>query len=135
MDLSFWVAIAAFIVVVVTAAILLRRVRGTPAVGAAAAVVATGTIAQRLALLRTMIRWTGYISILLIVALIGSQGLILVLLPSNPSPALIGLLQTGQTGLVAALGAMVGALAMGIGSYFTFRSAAETSGQETPSAP
>lgn len=47
----------------------------------------------------------------------------------------MGLLQTILTGLVGALGILIGAIGTGIGSYFTFRSAKETSGDEAASGP
>lgn len=94
-----------------------------------------GTIEQRLRLLRTLI-WVGMaLAALLTIVILTSQWLILDKLPASPDASLIGLLQTIQTGLVGALMTLVGAIGTGIGTYFTFRSAKETSGEETPSGP
>ena len=86
--------------------------------------------ADKLGMLRTLIRWAGVLAVFLMVILFGSQWLILALLPLAPSPALIGLLQTGQTGLVGALAATVGGIAAAVATYFSFRSAKETSGED-----
>ena len=86
--------------------------------------------ADKLGMLRTLIRWAGMLAVFLMVILFGSQWLILTLLPSSPSPALIGLIQTGQTGLVGALAMTVGGIATAVGAYFSFRSAKETSGDD-----
>ncbi len=94
-----------------------------------------GTIETRLKLLRTLI-WVGTgLAMLLVMALVGSEAMILLYLPTKPEASLIALLQTIQTGLVGALGVLIGAIGSGIGSYFSFRSAKETSGDDTPSAP
>lgn len=86
--------------------------------------------ADKLTMLKTLIRWAGMLAVLLMAFLFGSQWLILALLPPTPSPALIGLIQTGQTGLVGALAATVGGIAAAVATYFSFRSAKETSGDE-----
>ena len=92
-----------------------------------------GTIEQRLRLLRALIIVGTFMGMVLVAAITGSQYMILWKLPAAPDASLIGLLQTIQTGLIGALMALVGAIASGIASYFAFRSAKETSGDETPS--
>ena len=93
-----------------------------------------GTMQQRLAILKALIYVASVLSIFLLFAVIGSVAIVLRWLPDDPSAALIALLQTAFTGLVGALTGMVGALGTSIGAYFAFRSAKETSGEDTPSA-
>ena len=90
---------------------------------------------QRLAVLRLLITISTLLALALTFVILASQWLILTLLPAAPDASLIGLLQTIQTGLVGALGMLVGAIGTGLGAYFSFRSARETSGDETPSGP
>lgn len=52
-------------------------------------------------------------------------------LPSEPSPALVGLLSGVTTGIVGALGVMAGALAGAYVTIASFRSVKQASGDET----
>lgn len=94
-----------------------------------------GMMQQRLSILKTLIYIASGLSGLLVGAILLSELMILWKLPKQPDASLIALLQTIQTGFVGALGVLVGGLAAGIASYFAFRSAKETAGDETPSAP
>ena len=92
-------------------------------------------MASRLALMRTLIAVGSWLAGILIGVILVSEALILSLLPAKPDASLIGLLQTIQTGLVTALGALIGAIGTGIASYFTFRSVKETSGDDGEVSP
>lgn len=93
------------------------------------------TMAKRLELLKRLVTIAAWLSGFILTVLMLSEAMILKWLPEQPDPALIGLLQTIQTGLVYALGVMTGGLGTGMLTYFSFRSAKETSGDETPAAP
>ena len=90
---------------------------------------------SRLALMRILIMLASGLTVLLVMVILASQYLILDKLPDTPDASLIGLLQTVQTGFVGALGVLIGAIGTGIGSYFTFRSVKETSGDDGPTPP
>ena len=72
--------------------------------------------------------------VVIVLALIGAATFALMLLvrslPSEPSPALVGLLSGLTTGIVGALGVMVGALGGAYVAIAAFRSVRQTSGED-----